>query len=336
VEQEKLRFIINPVAGRGKGLDYEKEIKQRFGWKDGNPFINLTARDGPKSAFNLARTAAREGVEKLVAVGGDGTKNLVMNGLMASNVPLERLPALGFIQAGVGNNFAKNIGTPSDFKEALEMIEKGKTILVDVGELTLNEEKRYFLNVVSFGFDAVVTEITRNLKEKYRLIPKSVTYGLAAVKKIVTGFRSYPVKLTGQGFNLETEATLVAVMNGPTYGAIFRIAPGADLQDGLFDVYTITCPNTFFGKIKAIGILLLAVKGSHLRMPEVRMLKTSSLVISSPENLPCEVDGEVLPAEREYRISVLPNALKVIVPPPLSPSQRPLRSESKAPEPQPA
>ena len=332
MERNGFMFAVNPQAGKGKGLVYGKRIKKLFLSWGIEAQVVFTSKDGPDSAFALGKRAAQDGVHTLVGVGGDGTKNLLLNGMMASGVPLERLPRFGSIQAGTGNNFAKNVGIPGTFDEALAVIRKGHTAFIDVGLVTTGSMKKYFLNVVSFGFDAPVTEMARNLKEKYRIIPKNMTYFLAAGRKIFLGFPSYRLALSAPGFNLETEVCLLAVLNGPSYGAIFQIAPEADPSDGLFEV----CLIYGVGKCKAVEILIRAIKGKHVGLPQVRFLRVPSLVISSPEPLPWEVDGEVMDAERESAVSILPRALKVLVPPTLVGVQTPLRAKSEAPEFQPA
>ncbi len=321
--------VINPQAGKGKALAYGKRIEKLFISWGVKAVFAFTCKDGPNSAFALGKKAAEEGIHTIVAVGGDGTKNLLFNGMMASGVPLERLPQLGFVQAGTGNNFAKNLSTPSAFGEAMEVIKYGYTILVDVGLVTSKSFKRYFLNVVSFGFDAEVVEKTSRFKEKRgSFIFKELAYLLVAGQKIFQGFPSYRLSLSSPGFTLETDSCLLAVLNGPTYGAIFNIAPGADLSDGLFDAYLVDKVN----KIKALGILLRATQGKHVGLAQVGHFKTGSLNLASLTPLPCEVDGEVMPAEKEYQISILPRALKVLVPPPFVEAKRPLAVKVRAPE----
>jgi len=257
----------------------------------------------------------------------------VASGMMASNVPLKQLPALGFIQAGTGNDFAKNLGIPKNPIEALEVIENGHATKVDFGKLILSGEEKYFLNVISFGFDALVTERAKNLKENHSLLPRSLTYGLTALREIFRGMPFYRMNLQGLGFEFDTELSLVALLNGPTYGAIFQIAPGADLFDGSFNLCFIDkMNNDLRGKKRAVEILLRATQGKHVGEPEVSSYRTPFLTISSPEPLPYEIDGETSPAEKEYKIEVIPAGLKVLVPLILLGAQNPLFV--KTPEPQ--
>ena len=324
-------FVVNPRAGSGRALAYGEKIKKLFACRGIETLVIPTSKDGDNSAFALGKRAAQDGVHTLVGVGGDGLLNLLFNGMMASGVPLEALPRLGFIQAGTGNNLAKNLGVPGTFDEAMAVIRHGHTVSIDVGLVTSGRERKYFLNVVSFGFDASVVEATANSRERSLLL-KGLTYFMAAGKKIFLGFPSYRLALSAPGFNLETEVCLLAVLNGPSYGAIFQIAPEADPSDGLFEV----CLIYGVGKCKAVEILIRAIKGKHVGLPQVRFLRVPSLVISSPEPLPWEVDGEVMDAERESAVSILPRALKVLVPPTLVGVQTPLRAKSEAPEFQPA
>lgn len=318
-------FIINCQSGKGRGLACQKIIEEWYEKRGQKPIIRLTSADGPDTAFNLGKKAAEEGIERIGVVGGDGTYHLVVNGMMSSRVPLRQLPALGFIQAGTGNNFAKNAGIPKNPIKALEIIETGQVAKIDFGKLILKNEEKYFLNVVSFGFDAWITEMARGLKKKYRLFPKESHYLLAAWDEIIKGMRFYRISVNGAD---SKEMILVAVTNGQTYGAIFRIAPNADLQDGLFNV----CCIDRVEKTQALKDVVQMLKGTHVNLPEVAMSRTSFLTISSLEPLPCEADGEVLPAEKEYKIEVIPRGLKVLTPLVFVEAKNPLFV--KTPEPQ--
>jgi len=329
MKSNEFLFVVNPQAGKGRGLAYKKRIEKTF--MDWGVGASVTVSDGPDSVLSLGERAAQEGIHTLVGVGGDGTNNLLVSGMMASGVPQEALPRLGLIQTGTGNNFAKNIGIPVGFNDALNVIRNGQTRSVDIGLVTAGNMKKYFLNVVSFGFDAEVTEKARIQKEKYFFIPKALTYGLTALREISRGLPSYQLKLQGLGFSFDARMSLAAALIGPTYGAIFHIAPGADSSDGLFDVCLINkIDNNLRGRKRAAMILLRATKGKHIGQPEVCLYRTPFLMVSSPEPLPCEIDGEVLPAGKQYSVSILPRALKVLVPTALVVVQDPLMATTNA------
>jgi len=333
MERKECVFIVNPKSGEGKGSEYGKRIKD---WCDEygiNSLVIPTSKEGENTAFELGKKAAKERARTIGIVGGDGTIYLFINGMMASNVPPEQFPAIGLIPAGIGNNFAKNNGIPQEFEEQMKVIRHGRTILVDAGALTVEGIKKYFLNVVSFGFDAEITRKAKIEKEKYFFIPKVLTYGLTAFREILRGLPFYQLRVQGLGFDFDAEMSLAAVLIGPTYGAIFHIAPGADSADGLFDVCLIDkIDSNLRGKKRAAEILLRATKGKHIGQPEVCLYRTPFLKVSSLQPIPCEIDGEILPAERQYEISILPKTLKVLTPAALAAVQEPLVVKANAPE----
>ena len=321
----KTLFIVNCWSGKGKGLIYKKTIEEWYEKRNEKPTIRLTEPSGANTVFNLGKSAALEGFEKVGLVGGDGTYQLAVSGMISSNVPLARLPLIGLVQGGTGNNFAKNLGLPKDIIEALEVIKYGQAVRVDLGKLILPNEEKYFLNVVSFGFDALIVEVSKRFKGRYPLLPKETHYLLAALGEIIRGMPCYQISIDKQE---PKEMILCAVTNGPTYGAIFRIAPDADLRDGLLDV----CRIDRVGKLKALKDIAKVLKGTHVKLPEVSMSRTASLTVSSFEPLPCEIDGEVLLPQKEYKIEVIPGGLKILMLPELLPAQNPLYIKALEPK----
>jgi YegS/Rv2252/BmrU family lipid kinase len=288
-------------------------IEEYFRLKGEEAVVIVTTQNGPLSPYYLGKRAAEEGVDTVVGVGGDGTFNHIVSGMMNSGVPTNSLPRLGFIGLGTGNNFVKNIGIAhKSFGESMSTILNGRNSCIDLGLMEDLDQgrKKYFLNVLSFGFDAKV--VSRTSKSRKSFLPKSLSYLKAAGQEIASGFTSYEVELVGTDFIMRREVCLLAVLNGPTYGAIFRIAPGAKMSDGLFDV----CLVDKVSKIRALYILRRAIQGEHVALPEVNMLRVSSLTISSVDSkpIPREIDGEVISDGGRCRISVIPKVLKVLTP----------------------
>jgi len=310
--KKKIVFIINPKAGKRKGGRHKRKIEKEFG---DSVLVFTTSEQGANSAFSLAQKAVHDGVSIVVSVGGDGNHNLVVNGLMAGikekGLSCDNLPELGLIGTGTGNNLTKNLGIQFGIAKALNTIKGGNCRAVDLGLLFAGNEKKYFVNVVSFGFDGLVVATLKNLKERCKFLPKDLAYLIAAGWRIFLGLPLYDFSLSGPDFNIKTKAHLLALLNGPTYGAIFKMAPGADSCDGLFNACLVNRSN----RIKAVELLFRAIWGKHTGSSRVKSFKFSSLVVSAAKPLPCEMDGEVVPEEKEYTISVLPGALKILVPP---------------------
>jgi len=296
----KFFFIIKPPVKN----ELEKEIlefKKKFETKE-----EFTEKEGEKSAKNLAKKAIEEGFQRIIVVGGDGSINEVINGIMG--VRVNNFPsnfALGIIPAGAGNNFAKELGI-KNIKEAFSIIKQNKIDLVDIGKVN----DRYFINCFSVGFDALINKIANDIKTKYQFLPRNLSYLLAALGKIIIGIPNFQIQIKGET-DYQNKVILAAITNSPSYGGIFKINPDALINDGKLNL----CIIETVGKIRAFFDLYQVSRGSHTNLPEMKMLKFSfPLTISSPELLPYEVDGEVPEPEREYKVNVFPRILPILVP----------------------
>jgi len=317
MEIAKVMAIVNPWAGIGNGLRcYKKIIK----WKDAAAKEGLkvdgflTEKEGDRCAVNLAKNAVQNGYGLIVSCGGDGTLNEVVNGTMGSDVPILSL------RVGNGNDFAKAVGTPKNIEEALGLIKHGKIESFDVGKVN----NRYFINVFGVGFDAKISRYAEILKQKLPLAAGNLLYLIALIKEFFGGLEYFDLGLTmidkenSSRIIRAKDVTLISIANGPTCGGIFRLAPEANPQDGVLDICLINKIN----RLKILRFLPKAIKGTHLSLKEVmkesdgRLPRISFLTVASLKGqpLPCQMDGEILPAEKEYRISVFPKAQKVLVP----------------------
>jgi YegS/Rv2252/BmrU family lipid kinase len=222
----------------------------------------------------LAMRAVREGFDTVVAAGGDGTINEVVNGLAGSSV------ALGILPVGTINVFASEIKIPQELLEAWEMILKRETQLIDLP--SCNEH--YFVQLAGVGIDAaVVEETTRKAKQWFG--PFSYLMTLLRIAS-----RPAPhLQLTVDGIN-HYEGAFVLVGNGRSYGGSLKIFKNAYFQDGLLDV-------CLFQKCDHGALLKYsreAFFGAHLNDPEVTYLQCKTLRVESETEVPVEVDGESL------------------------------------------
>ena len=301
----KRLFIINPQSGRGRGLECGKEIEEIL--KRGEIKGDTVYTEKPGDEKILARQAVSKGYGCLVSVGGEGTNNGIINGIAGSNT------LFGMVPVGTANDFARYSGIPKDVKGALEVINQGKLITIDLGKVSGKVNQRIFLNEVSFGFTARIIQFLEDFKRRYQLLPADGLYLATSVKSFSQlEYRKVEIRISRKEFTetITREVTLVLVANGPYCGGKFRLTPQADPTDGLLYI----CLIDKISEMRAVEILFRAIKGKHVQLPEVKLFRASSLMVSSSEALPCEVDGEVLPAEKRYEISILPKALKVLVP----------------------
>jgi diacylglycerol kinase (ATP) len=299
-----IRVILNPAAGRGYGAQVEPKLRQCL-QAEGIDF-DLVRTEGPWHATQLAEHAAKDGFEMVVAAGGDGTANEVINGLMAASQN-GTAPRLGVIPAGSGSDFASGIGLPANLQEACHRIAHSQSKPIDIGRVTVaGQEPRYFGNVVGVGFDGAVLIETLKMKRLRGL----ALYLLAVLKTIFLNFKAPTTTVTYDGQEMVLPAMLVSVTNGPREGGGFFIAPEARPDDGLFDV----CIAHEVDRLTILRLLPHFLKGTHVDLDPITMVQARQVTISSPEGLVAHVDGEVLCTDAPWiRCEILPGVLDVCI-----------------------
>ncbi len=296
---EKFLLIVNQTSGLGRGRKCEGRLREMsLQVHDKRIDVVCSTRDGDNSIENLSKRAREEGYSREIVAGGDGTCYLAVNGLAMSGIPLAIIPT------GSGNDFSKGLGLPQKLEEAFWAAVSGKEVSVDLGMV----DGRFFVNVTSFVFDAQLVQMVPGLKKNFSFISCKGLYLVALLKKLFLPMDFPEVTINnGKGKRILG----LVVTNGPQYGGMFKIAPRASFTDGLLDV----CSIGEMSKPRLMKNLLRLKDGTHDLLPEVKMGRASSLVITSFEELACEVDGEIFDSKKEYIITAHPKALKVIVPP---------------------
>jgi diacylglycerol kinase (ATP) len=301
-----IRVILNPAAGRGYGARAESKVCQ-FLADEGIDF-DLVRTEAPWHAAKLAEQAAKDGIETVVAAGGDGTANEIINGLMMASqggAAGGMRSKLAIIPAGSGSDFASGIGLPADLRDACRRIALHRTKAIDVGRVTVaGQEPRYFANVVGVGFDGAVLLETLKIKHLRGL----TLYLLAVLKTIFMEFRAPMTTIEFDGQRMELPAMLASVANGPREGGGFFIAPGAKPDDGLFDL----CIAREVSRLTILRLLPHFLKGTHVDLEPVTMAQARKVSISAPDGLIAHVDGEVLCTNAQrIECEIIPGALTV-------------------------
>jgi diacylglycerol kinase (ATP) len=287
--------ILNPSAGSIDDLD---DLVARLG-RLRNAEIKVTKKPGAAARF--ARTAIRKGREIIVAAGGDGTLNEVVNGIG------ENLGAasVGLIPLGTGNDFARTIGVPADVDAAIELIHRGRTRAVDLVRVT-SDEVRYFVNVSAGGFSGLVDEkMTPEMKKTWG--PLAYLRGAAAA---LSELRAYQTTLAfDNAESLRIELYNVVVANGRYVAGGTLIAPDASVDDGLLDVVLI--PKRSAAELALVGAQIAL--GAHLSNSAIIFRRASKLTVNSKPGMWFNVDGELVGNE-PARFEIVPRALNFIVP----------------------
>jgi len=298
------RVIVNPIAGAGKtakkwpqiidllrslGMDFEHDLTE-----------------APGHATELAKSAAKNGCELVVSVGGDGTINEIVNGLYDAGSIGD--VTLGIVSTGTGDDYIRTIGVPRSCMEASRCLTSQGRLTVDLGLVEYRSngqmQKRIFVNFAGLGFDA---EIVRATTQEFKALGDTASYLMGLVTTLVV-YKNKEISLIMDGEVGERRICTVLMSNGKYGGGGMLTAPDADLGDGFFDVVIIgdlTKPDL-------LRSLPRIYKGTHLTHPKVTVKRAREVEIRPVQPMAVQADGELL-GEAPARFSVLPGALTIVV-----------------------
>ncbi|MFA7765628.1 diacylglycerol kinase [Streptomyces sp. NRRL S-448] len=295
----EVTLFVNPTAGRGRGAHAAQPAASAVR-AAGFSVRTVVGTDAPDALARLT-AAVREGTGAVVAVGGDGMVSLALQALAGTPVPL------GVVAVGTGNDFARATGLPVRDPEragrmAAEALKEGRIREIDLGRVGGADYEKWFGTVLCSGFDSRVNDRGNRM----RLPVGRFKYDLAMIAELAA-FRPFPYRITlDDGPVIETEATLVAVGNGSSYGGGMRICAHAVPDDGLFDVTVVgDC-----SRATLLKVFPQVYKGRHLGHPKVTVHRARKITLEAA-GLGAYADGEplgVLPVTAEC----VPRAVRLL------------------------
>jgi YegS/Rv2252/BmrU family lipid kinase len=267
--------------------------------------FELKTTDSPGHATNLAREAVAQGRELLLAVGGDGTFNEVLNGLMQAGGTPDGV-ALGILPIGTGNDMAYGAGLPLDWRQACEVVALGSSRVLDVGHVCSDEDAAlYFGNGVGIGFDAIVNIESRKLK-RLRGFP---LYFVALMRTLIAYYHAPVTTVDVDGKVIVQNSLMISVMNGRRFGGGFYMTPEACMDDGLFDL----CVTGKVARAMMVGFVPRFMRGTHITDKRVTMTQGCRVSVSYETPWAAHVDGEIYgAATRQLEIELLPQRLRLV------------------------
>ena len=283
----KTIVILNPAARSQRAAGLCREIEAVVG---NHVALRRTSKSG--EARSLARQAVSQGYRHIVVAGGDGTINDVVNGIAGSTA------TLGILPVGTMNVFATELGLPKGIKECWEVIRAGATRVIDLPRAA----DHAFVQMAGVGFDAqALKETSWDAKRNLGPLSYVITAAQVAARK--------PPALQVESGGVTREGSFVLIGNGRYYGGPFPVFPKACLDDGLLDVLVLK--NV--GHLDLIRYLQGVLFGTHVDMQDVEYFQAESLTVTSGEEVPVEVDGEVI-GNVPVTFQCARQALRVLVP----------------------
>jgi YegS/Rv2252/BmrU family lipid kinase len=292
------RLIVNPKAGKGRGRRYARRLR-RYLEGSGLRFRAVFSR-APGDVEAQAFAACRAGCRHVVVVGGDGTVHEAVNGILKADTG----SALGLIPLGTGNDFAKALGIPMDWRGACaRVVDRIGRQPRRIDAARCNDF--FFANGIGIGLDARVTLASEQLK----WLPGSTSYVAALLKVLIDGIPRTMARIVHDGNLIEQEVSLVVICNGQYIGGVFHIAPEALNDDGRLQM-------VFAEGVNRRQVLKLApkvIRGTHLDAPEATFIEGRKFTVETDLPMPVEADGEVRYTDaRQLEIEILAGALPVL------------------------
>lgn len=304
-------LVVNPRSQGGRLGKRWKDLADTIG--RAFPFDELITQ-GPQDATRLTREALRGGAERVVAIGGDGTINEVVNGFFDDQgAPIAPEASFAVIPFGTGGDFRRTVHMPTELADAARVIAANHRRKIDVGRLEFTATSgaravRMFANIASFGVSGVVDRLVNESGKKLGRL----SFALATARA-TWSYTNQRVQLVFDGGD-RVEATIntVAVANGRYFGGAMMVAPSAELDDGQFDV--IAMGDFGFADLLRSGRRLY--QGTHLTMDKVTA-RRARVVEAEPIDpgavIELDVDGEN-PGRLPARFEIVPAALWLVAP----------------------
>jgi YegS/Rv2252/BmrU family lipid kinase len=305
--KKNVHIIFNPVAGAGKAArlkdwltaQLDVRFEENYTWTE-------TTRQG--EAIQLTRKSIENGAQLLIAVGGDGTINEVVNGFFKNEKPIGPSCELGILNCGSGGGFAQSLGLPADISGQLDLIEKATAHSVDIGHATCageggNLQERYFVNEFQIGIGA---DIVSKVGIKHKHFGGAVAFGTVTVSEMFHT-KSVRMKTRLDAHEPQTNQLLgIVAGNGRYCAGGMQLTPGANHFDGLLDVLFIRKMNLLqrcldFPKIYA---------GKHIFSKNFSLEQAGTIEIDSTPPVRVEADGELL-GHTPCQIRIVPGAIRV-------------------------
>jgi diacylglycerol kinase (ATP) len=293
---EAVLALANPAAGNGRGRRTGARavaLLERCGLE-----LETVFSRSAEHLEELAAAEARRGGVRLIAIGGDGTFSAVARGLLT--VPGART-MLGIVPLGTGNDFVKSTGLPRDWRAACRALAAGCTPrAIDAARVN----GRWFINAVGMGFDAAVARATL----RYKWLPGPLGYAAGLLEALAAGAGRPICSIRWDGGEDRRPVTLVAACNGQYVGGLFRLAPGAALDDGRLDIVWADA----LSRRQVLRHAPSVIRGTHERLPVTHRAQTVTVEICSDTPMPVQADGELIGDElRRLTIELTPGALRL-------------------------
>lgn len=294
----KYYLIVNPHGGGGKGLEIKNRILPVF--NDAGAELTIIETTHPHHAEELAQTLDLAGYTGFCPIGGDGTMHEVINGML-NREDKQKIP-IGLITGGSGNSFMHDLEL-LDPIEAAKTVVQGKIQPIDITDLQMGEDQLYIFNIIGWG---LVTDA--GIKAEYIRWMGQSRYTVTAALEVLIKKRR-PAKLTINNQVIDDDFLFVIACNTKHTGKGMKMAPKAELNDGLIDIIVVRDAT----RLALFNLLPKVFDGSHVDHPNLEYFQANEFSMDSDNNDLLNLDGEI-GGSTPFKAKVIPGALEVFMP----------------------
>ena len=291
-KKENILFIVNPVSGKGKKVNIVKQINEHLELNKYNVVLENTKYKG--HAHTIAKQYKEKGINKIVAVGGDGTINEIGSAIINTNI------SLGIIPGGSGNGLARFLSIPMNAKRAIEIL--NNPTIKDIDAAKINN--KYFFCTCGVGFDAHVGNIFNKYTKR-----RSINYFKTTIQEFLT-YKPEKYNLKFDNHKSKVKSLLITIANAGQYGNNVYISPDAKIDDGLLDL----CILKPFPKSIMLPIGLRLIGKTLNKSKYLKVIKCKKIILKKKKNVKCHYDGETYKVGRRIEVKIIPASLKVMIP----------------------
>lgn len=302
-------IIINPKSGKKKFRQQRKYLFMML--KQENIPFDYRVTRFVGHASKIARYFVESDYKNIMVLGGDGTISEVINGIFSAKIQSTCDLKIALIPRGTGNDWGRFWGLTADYKKSIHVFLKAKTQKIDIGKVEFDmegqKEAHYFINSVGLGLDAAVVNLTHRLKEIFG--SHSLLYSVSLLLAVFS-YKAHKVKIYSDERNISEGMFSMNIANGCYSGGGLKQTPDALPYDGLMDVMVAKKPK--FSDI--IGALYYLFRGKILDHPVIESFQTRKLLVQCDKKALMEADGIIVNGSSPFHISILHEAIKMIIP----------------------
>jgi YegS/Rv2252/BmrU family lipid kinase len=303
---EKWYAVVNPHSANGKTQHQWPELHEKVLQAGIEMEYAFTAHPG--EGTHVTREALRQGYQKIIAVGGDGTVNEVLNGLITDDRLVSDSIRLAVLGRGTGSDFIRSLKNNHSTERFIQTLKENTYQIVDIGKVEFlnkdgQEDCRYFLNASNIGIGA---EVVNRVNNRSKALGSKLTY-FTGTMATVFNYGNIKATIKFEDNKLEGFFCGLMICNGQYIGGGMQVAPQASLSDGLFDLIVIKDIT----KTKLLTRFPLIYQGKHIGLPEIGVYQCKELFLHTPKTAVLEADGEII-GYSPGKYSMLPQRLKVL------------------------